>query len=55
MIIPKNMTVYVKGGKRFGPGSDCPDRLLTKEQKSKIEKGPRPSAAKSGDNQDNKK
>lgn len=38
MIIPEGATIYVKGGKAYRPGADCPDRLISDEVKSKIDK-----------------
>ena len=37
MIIPKGKTIYI-GGRKFGPGSDCPDNLLDDKQKEKLKK-----------------
>ena len=35
MIITKGKTVYI-GGRKFGPGSDCPENLLDEKLKDKL-------------------
>lgn len=38
MRIPEGIIVYAKGGKPYRPGSDCPDKIISDQWKTKIDK-----------------